>query len=273
LPAARDGDVKDMPNPLNTLTKPLQIGARIAMGAFGQAAQAVQGLTGGGQDDAPPQQDEKQQEEQQQGPPPRQRRNTQAKPLADTTIKAKIESELFRSQRVDKGKIDVNVVDGVAFLRGEAKTPEQIKDLGARAEKIPEVKSVENLLHLPKTPAPTRADTPPAQQKTRRTKPASARKSPKKPPVSSERKTTAAKAEPTPKDVAKSGRGRQAAPLGSTGEGSTPGASEAAAKPAGATPPAAATPAEPTPKEAAASGKGRQPAPLGSNGDSGSTGS
>ena len=70
-----------------------------------------------------------------------------------------------------KGKIDVNAADGVVWLRGEAKTPDMIKALERQAREIPEVVEVENLLHLPKTPAPTRTDSPPSQRKTRRSSP------------------------------------------------------------------------------------------------------
>jgi BON domain len=73
--------------------------------------------------------------------------------LNDPTIARKVESEVFRSTDVDKGKINVNVVDGVVFLRGTAKNPAQVKSIEAAARKVPEVVDVQNLLHLPKTPA------------------------------------------------------------------------------------------------------------------------
>jgi osmotically-inducible protein OsmY len=62
--------------------------------------------------------------------------------------------------------VNVNAVDGVVYLRGEVKRPEQVKELERQALSIPEVKGVGNLLHLHKTPAPTRADTPRSQQRT-----------------------------------------------------------------------------------------------------------
>src|SRR5215210_314549 len=106
---------------------------------------------------------------------PRKRATPQAskrpKPIGDPAIARKVESAIFRDDEVPKGDINVNVVDGVAFLRGEAKTPEMIKSLEEQAKAVPEVVGVENLLHLPGTPAPTRTDTPPSQRKTRRTKP------------------------------------------------------------------------------------------------------
>src|SRR5436190_4659154 len=90
------------------------------------------------------------------------------KELDDVGLARKVESVIFRSNAVPKGKIDVNAADGVVWLRGEAKTPEMINRIEERASAVPEVAKVENLLHLPKTPAPSRADTPPSQRKTRR---------------------------------------------------------------------------------------------------------
>jgi BON domain len=103
--------------------------------------------------------------------PARKRPSPQAsrapKDLDDVALARKVESIIFRDERIPKGKIDVNAADGVVWLRGEAKTPEMIKELERETAAIPEVKRVENLLHLPKTPAPTRTDTPPRQRKTR----------------------------------------------------------------------------------------------------------
>jgi hypothetical protein len=91
---------------------------------------------------------------------PRKRTSPQAsrapKDLDDVSLARKVETVIFRDDAVAKGKIDVNAADGVVWLRGEAKTPEQIKTLEQETLVIPEVKRVENLLHLPKTPAPTR---------------------------------------------------------------------------------------------------------------------
>jgi osmotically-inducible protein OsmY len=67
----------------------------------------------------------------------------------DATLKAKVESELFRPADIPKGKIDVNAADGVVYLRGEADTPEMISRLVERTRKIQGVREVESLLHLP----------------------------------------------------------------------------------------------------------------------------
>jgi hypothetical protein len=78
------------------------------------------------------------------------------KDLDDVGLARKVETVIFRDDNVPKGNIDVNAADGVVWLRGEAKTPEMINELEALTSAIPEVKRVEVLLHLPKTPAPTR---------------------------------------------------------------------------------------------------------------------
>jgi hypothetical protein len=195
-----------MPSPLELLTKPLQIGAQLAFGAIN----AVKGLAGGEQHEEPqsrPPQDQQRDEQPAQG----QRRAPQPKALDDATITDKVETILFRDASVAKGKIDVNTVDGVVYLRGVGKTPEQIKALEAKALEIPEVTQVENLLHLPKTPA---------QKKPRRsTGTAAARKrAPKR--TTSERKSPAtAKEEPKPKELARKREGRKPAPLGSSDNG------------------------------------------------------
>jgi hypothetical protein len=71
-------------------------------------------------------------------------------PLADDiTLAHKVETEIFRPADIPKGTVDVNAVDAVAFLRGV----EQIGELDRRVRAIPGVKAVENLLHVPGTPA------------------------------------------------------------------------------------------------------------------------
>jgi hypothetical protein len=139
------------------------------------------------------------------------------KDLDDVGLARKVETVIFRDNSVPKGKIDVNAADGVVWLRGEAKTPDMIKALERQANEIPEVKRVENLLHLPKTPAPTRTDTPPSQRKTRSTtRRPTARKV--ETGITNERRTT--HGEPLPEEVARDGEGRRPAPLGSKGSGS-----------------------------------------------------
>ena len=76
----------------------------------------------------------------------------------DVTLARKVESEIFRGADVPKGQINVNVEDGVVYLRGELEQPDLIEDLGAEARKVQGVRAVENLLHVPGQEAPTKAE-------------------------------------------------------------------------------------------------------------------
>lgn len=75
--------------------------------------------------------------------------------LNDPALARKVETEIFREADVPKGQINVSVREGVVELRGEVPTAEMIDDLVERTRKVPEVRDVENLLHVPGTPAPT----------------------------------------------------------------------------------------------------------------------
>jgi hypothetical protein len=185
------------------------MGARVAAGAVDLGRRAM-----GGSDapQAPPPG-----EAPEKAPAASQTPATQAAPkpeITDTALARKVESEIFRgTPRGTKSKVSLNAVGRVVHLRGEAKTPDLINELESRAAAIPEVERVENLLHLPKTPSPTRSDTPSRQRKTKTTK--------GKPPAAQRRRVNSEKksegAEPGPKDLAKKGSGRQPAPLGSKG--------------------------------------------------------
>jgi hypothetical protein len=139
------------------------------------------------------------------------------KDLDDVAIARKVESVIFRDERVQKGKIDVNAAEGVVWLRGEARNPELIKEIERHAAAIPEVRRVENLLHLPKTPAPTRADTPRAQQRTRSS---TKRPAPHKVETGVTNERRSARGENLPVESAHEGEGREPAPLGSDGNAS-----------------------------------------------------
>jgi hypothetical protein len=80
------------------------------------------------------------------------RRRTE--PLDDVTLTQKVQSELFRRAGIDKGHISVNAEDGVVFLRGTMEHTADIQRLGEAARAIAGVREVENLLHVPGTPAP-----------------------------------------------------------------------------------------------------------------------
>ena len=131
--------------------------------------------------------------------------------MDDVTLARKVETELFRDSKTLKGKIDINAVDGTVWLRGEVKNPAQSKAVEAKVRSIPEVQEVENLLHQPKTPAPTRKKGTATTSK----KKAQPRRFDK---VASDDQTaqSTTAAEPTPADVASEGSGRKPAPLGSS---------------------------------------------------------
>jgi BON domain-containing protein len=81
-------------------------------------------------------------------------RRRQREPLDDVTLAHKVESELYRRARVPKGQISINAEDGLVFLRGVIDRQEDIERIGAAARQIAGVREVENLIHLPGTPAP-----------------------------------------------------------------------------------------------------------------------
>ena len=74
----------------------------------------------------------------------------------DATLAHKVESELFRDADVPKGDINVNAENGVVYLRGQVADESLVEALGKSAQKIQGVREVENLLHTPGTPAPTK---------------------------------------------------------------------------------------------------------------------
>ncbi len=237
-----------------TLTRPLGL----ALSAAGQAARLGQravggaiGLVRGGGGDAP--QDHQQEQQRQQRPKPG---------MDDITLTRKVETELFRSPRSPKATVDVNVVEGIVQLRGTVKTPNMLKTLEARARAIPEVRDVDNLLHLVKTDASTRTDTssrartegPVPERRTSRStrarKAATRANTARKPRVvSNERKP--ANVEPGADELAPRRRGRRPAPLGSTdpapqGDAGTANGTPGGEQAAGGTGTPGATPPEST---------------------------
>jgi osmotically-inducible protein OsmY len=71
--------------------------------------------------------------------------------LGDPGLQAKIESEAFREADIPKGQVSVNVENGIAYLRGAT-----ISRLYQATCNVEGVRSVENLLHIPGEPAPTK---------------------------------------------------------------------------------------------------------------------
>jgi hypothetical protein len=75
-------------------------------------------------------------------------------PFDDVTLARKVESELYRRARVPKGHISINAEDGFVFLRGVLDRQDDIERVELATRQIDGVRDVENLIHLPGTPAP-----------------------------------------------------------------------------------------------------------------------
>lgn len=73
--------------------------------------------------------------------------------LDEVDLAHKVETELFRDGKVDKGRLNINAERDVVFLRGTANTLEDISEIEDRVRKIEGVRHVVNLLHLPGTKA------------------------------------------------------------------------------------------------------------------------
>jgi osmotically-inducible protein OsmY len=74
----------------------------------------------------------------------------------DTTLSHRIQSEVFGSADVPKDRITLDVVNGVATLRGELDTQAQIDDVATRVRQVPGVRGIEALIHLPGQVAPNK---------------------------------------------------------------------------------------------------------------------
>ena len=72
----------------------------------------------------------------------------------DATLKAKVETELFRPEWAPKGKVNVNAQNGIVQLRGELESRDLIDELVHRTRRIQGVRDVENLLHTVGEQAP-----------------------------------------------------------------------------------------------------------------------
>jgi osmotically-inducible protein OsmY len=83
-------------------------------------------------------------------------RGPAAERLNDPGLQAKVESEIYRDADVPKGRVVVNVESGIVFLRGEIEDRGTIERLREAAANVDGVRGVENLLHTPGEPAPTK---------------------------------------------------------------------------------------------------------------------
>ena len=75
----------------------------------------------------------------------------------DVTLAHKVESEVLGQGEVPKGRILVNVEEGVVVLRGELGDEKAIRRIERDTRKLPGVSDVRNLIHLPGEPAPNKA--------------------------------------------------------------------------------------------------------------------
>lgn len=72
----------------------------------------------------------------------------------DAELAHKVESVVFRDQGLPKGKVSVNAEAGTVFLRGQVDSADLIVRIDRAVRAVEGVAAVENLLHLPGTPAP-----------------------------------------------------------------------------------------------------------------------
>jgi osmotically-inducible protein OsmY len=72
------------------------------------------------------------------------------KPAAnDQALADKVKSEIFQPADAPKDAVNINVENGVVYLRGQVKRPDQIRKLIEEAGSVEGVRGVESLLHTP----------------------------------------------------------------------------------------------------------------------------
>ena len=76
----------------------------------------------------------------------------------DTQLAQRIQSEVFGAADVPKDRIALTVVDGVAELRGELDSDEEIRVIGERVSKVPAVREVRNMMRTHGSAAPNKKD-------------------------------------------------------------------------------------------------------------------
>jgi osmotically-inducible protein OsmY len=67
----------------------------------------------------------------------------------DQTLAERVKSEIFQPADAPKDAVNINVENGVVYLRGQVKRPDQIRKLVEDAGSVDGVRGVENLLHTP----------------------------------------------------------------------------------------------------------------------------
>ena len=76
----------------------------------------------------------------------------------DPDLVARVESEIFRDPEIPKGSLNINAYDGKIIVRGQVEDAGQMRNIERAIRRVRGVREVENLLHLPGTPAPNKAD-------------------------------------------------------------------------------------------------------------------
>ena len=84
-------------------------------------------------------------------------------PEDDNTLKAKVESEIFRDADAPKGSVDISVANGIVELRGQVSDASQSEALELKTRMVSGVRDVRNLLHLPGETPPNMVGTPGVQ--------------------------------------------------------------------------------------------------------------
>jgi hypothetical protein len=72
----------------------------------------------------------------------------------DVTLAQKVATNLGRHAGIPKGQFNVEACEGVITLRGEIADADTIAEIVAHVRKVQGVRGIENLLHLPGSPAP-----------------------------------------------------------------------------------------------------------------------
>ena len=77
----------------------------------------------------------------------------------DPDLVARVESAIYRNPDIPKGNINLNAVhEDTVIVRGEVADRSQIRTIRRAIKRVHGVRRVENLLHLPGTLAPNKAD-------------------------------------------------------------------------------------------------------------------
>lgn len=82
--------------------------------------------------------------------------NTERPPENDVVLADRVRTEVLRDSGIPKGDVLFDVADGVVTLRGQVERLDIIEEIEARVRRVYGVRDVENLLHVPGTPAPRR---------------------------------------------------------------------------------------------------------------------